>query len=115
MNEGDLVIWLDEAETVADVLRRLRLAQELTLDEVAGCAGLSKSYISMIEHGRKSPERDTLLALPLAAYTLPVSQANRVLLYAGIAPLHCRILARRPEATRNANEESEPADRGDAA
>ena len=94
MQASDLVSWLHEAEQLADVLRRLRIAQVLTLQEVADYAGVAKSYVSMIERGQKSPERDTLIALLLAAYSLPVPLANRVLLFAGYAPLHHRALDR---------------------
>jgi transcriptional regulator with XRE-family HTH domain len=94
MQGSDLVSWLHETEHLSDVLRRLRAAQELTLQEVADYAGMAKSYISMIERGQKTPERDTLIALLLAAFSLPVPLANRVLLYAGYAPLHHRALAR---------------------
>jgi transcriptional regulator with XRE-family HTH domain len=94
MQSSDLVSWLHEMDHLADVLRRLRAAQELTLQEVADCAGIAKSYISMIERGQKSPERDTLIALLLAASSLPVPLANRVLLFAGYAPLHHRAFAR---------------------
>jgi transcriptional regulator with XRE-family HTH domain len=94
MQGADLLSWLHETEHLSDVLRRLRAAQELTLQEVADYAGMAKSYISMIEHGQKTPERDTLIALLLAAFSLPVPLANRVLLFAGYAPLHHRALAR---------------------
>jgi|GEM_PF-5775748 len=94
MQGSDLVSWLHETEHLSDVLRRLRAAQELTLQEVADYAGLAKNYISMIERGQKSPEQDTLIALLLAALRLPVPLANRVLLFAGYAPLHHRALAR---------------------
>jgi transcriptional regulator with XRE-family HTH domain len=94
MQDSDLVSGLHETEHLWDVLRRLRAAQELTLQEVADYAGSAKSYISMIERGQESPERDTLNALLLAALSLPVPLANRVLLFAGYAPLHHRSLAR---------------------
>lgn len=94
MNGNDLITWLREAEVLADVLRRLRAAQELTLQEVADYAGMAKSSVCMIERGQKTPERDTLIALLLAAFSLPVPLANRVLLFGGFAPLHHRTLAR---------------------
>ena len=94
MEDDTLVRWLVEAETVADVLRRFRQAQELTVQEVADYAGLAKSYVSMLERGLKSPERDTLIALLLAAFSLQVSLANRVLMFAGFAPLHHKMVAR---------------------
>ena len=95
MEDDTLVRWLVEAETIADVLRRMRQSQELTVQEVADYAGIAKSYVSMLERGQKSPERDTLIALLLAAFSLQVSLANRVLVFAGFAPLHHRMIARR--------------------
>jgi len=95
MNESDLIAWLGEADTVADILLRLRAAQELTLQEVAEYADVGNRYVSMLERGHKTPERDTLVALLLAAFSLPVPLANRVLLFAGFAPLHHRALARK--------------------
>jgi transcriptional regulator with XRE-family HTH domain len=95
VDESNLIAWLAEADAVADILRRLRAAQELTLQEVADYAGVAKSYASMLERGQKMPERDTLIALLLASFSLSVPLANRVLLFAGFAPLHHRSLARR--------------------
>lgn len=48
----------------------------------------------MLERGQKLPERDTLIALLLAAYSLPVPIANRILLFSDFAPMHHRALAR---------------------
>jgi transcriptional regulator with XRE-family HTH domain len=95
MTEQEMVNWLREAETVGDILKRLRQSQALTLQEIADYTGLAKSYISMLEHGQKMPERDTLVSLLLAAFSLSVPLANRVLLFAGFAPFHYRTLARR--------------------
>lgn len=95
MTDADLTRWLCEAGSLADILGRIRLAQGLTQEEVAEYAGVSRSFLSMLEHGDKSCERDTLITLLLAAFSLPVRQANRILLFAGFAPLHHRSLARR--------------------
>jgi transcriptional regulator with XRE-family HTH domain len=95
VDESNLIAWLAEADAVADILRRLRAAQVLTLQEVADYAGVTKSYASMLERGQKMPERDTLIALLLASFSLSVPLTNRVLLFAGFAPLHYRSLARR--------------------
>jgi transcriptional regulator with XRE-family HTH domain len=95
VDESTLIARLSVAEAVADILRRLRAGQELTLQEVADYAGVAKSYASMLERGQKMPERDTLIALLPASFSLPVPLANRVLLFAGFAPLHHRSLARR--------------------
>jgi hypothetical protein len=68
--------------------------RQLTLQEVADPTGVSKAYVTRLEYGQRLPERDALLALLLAAFSLPVPQANRVLLLAGYAPLHHKKLAR---------------------
>ncbi len=95
MTDQDLVCWLCEADSVADILRRFRHAQELTLQEVADYSGLAKSYTCMLERGQKLPERDTLIALLLAAFSLQVPLTNRVLLFAGFAPMHHKLIARK--------------------
>jgi transcriptional regulator with XRE-family HTH domain len=94
MSDEDFVHLVRSSADVAEVLRRLRDLQQLTLQEMADLAGVSKAYITRLEHGQRIPERDTLLALLLAAFSLPVLRANRVLLLAGYAPLHHRALAK---------------------
>lgn len=92
MDETEITRWLREAKSVADVLRRLREAQQLTVREVAEYANLAPSYVSMLEHGIKRPGRDTLVALLLAGFSLPVCLADRILLFAGFAPMHYHML-----------------------
>lgn len=99
MDDAEITHWVREATSVADVLRRLRDAQQLTVREVAEYADLAPSYVSMLERGLKHPGRDTLVALLLAGFSLPVSQANRILLLAGFAPMHYHVLARNAERT----------------
>ncbi len=82
MAEQEIVNWLREAETVGDILKRLRQSQELTLQEIADYTGLAKSYISMIEHGQKKCQNEIrlfpcywlhlacLLLLPIEYYYL---------------------------------------------
>jgi transcriptional regulator with XRE-family HTH domain len=94
VNEQQFVHWICSVTDVATALARLREMQQLTLQEVAEWSGLSKAYVARLEHGQRVPERDTLIALLLAAFSLPVRRANRVLLLAGYAPLHHRALAR---------------------
>jgi transcriptional regulator with XRE-family HTH domain len=48
------------------VLREARLAAGLTQEEVAFRAGLDRSYVSMLEHDKKSPTVDVLLRLSKA-------------------------------------------------
>jgi transcriptional regulator with XRE-family HTH domain len=85
--------WLANVRNVAEALAQLRRKQELPLRDVAEFTGLSTSYIDRVERGQRKPERDTLIALLLAGYSLPVSKANRILLFAGYAPLHHERLA----------------------
>jgi transcriptional regulator with XRE-family HTH domain len=93
VSDEDLRRWLRESLSLGDILRRLRETQQLTVREVADYADLAPSYVSALERGIRQPERDTLIALLLAAFSLPVSLANRVLLFAGFAPMHHRALA----------------------
>jgi transcriptional regulator with XRE-family HTH domain len=78
----------------ASALHRLRELQGLTLQEVADLAGLSKAYVARLEYGERVPERDTLIALLLASFSLPVRQANRLLFLAGYAPMHHKAIAK---------------------
>jgi transcriptional regulator with XRE-family HTH domain len=93
MTNEDLMRWLREVDSLGDVLRRLREDQQLSLSEVAEYAGVAQSYVSMLERGLRTPERDTLIALLLAGFSLTVPQASRIMLFAGFAPLHHRALA----------------------
>jgi len=94
MNDEQFSRFLRSVPDIAAALCRLREAQRLTLQEVADLAGLSKAYVARLEYGQRLPERDTLVALLLAAFSLPVARANRLLLLAGYAPLHHKALAR---------------------
>jgi transcriptional regulator with XRE-family HTH domain len=102
MNDAEITRWLCEAASIADILRRLREAQQLTVKEVAEYAALAPSYVSMLEHGTKRPGRDTLVALLLAGFSLPVGTANRILLFAGFAPMHHHLLAINAQSTPRA-------------
>jgi transcriptional regulator with XRE-family HTH domain len=48
------------AQIVAHKLRALRASQQLSQEALAARAGLSVSYISMLERGQRSPPLDTL-------------------------------------------------------
>lgn len=93
MDTEQFILWIRSVDDVAAALKGLRSKQQLTLQEVADLAGISKAYAVRLEHGKRFPERDTLIALLLAAFSLPVKQADRVLLLAGYAPMHHRTLA----------------------
>ncbi len=88
MTDQQFALWMSTLTDIAAALRRLRELQGLTLQEVAELAGVDKSYVYLLEVGKRQPRRDTLIALLLAAYSLPVPQANQLLLLAGYAPLH---------------------------
>jgi transcriptional regulator with XRE-family HTH domain len=53
-------------------IRAVRLRQGLSQETVARKAGLSVSYISMLERGQRSPPFDTLEALAKALSVSPV-------------------------------------------
>jgi transcriptional regulator with XRE-family HTH domain len=94
MTDEEFVLWLRTMPNVSAALAHLRIMQHLTQQEVAELAGVSRAYVTHVERGERQPERDTLVALLLAAFSLPVPQANRLLLLAGYAPLHHLALAR---------------------
>jgi transcriptional regulator with XRE-family HTH domain len=59
-------------QLVAQNLRALRASRELSQQEVARNAGLSISYISMLERAERSPPLDTLETLAKALRVAPV-------------------------------------------
>jgi transcriptional regulator with XRE-family HTH domain len=59
-------------EIVAQNLHTSRLQQKLTQEEVARSAGMSVSYISMLERGARSPPLETLDALAKALRVSPL-------------------------------------------
>lgn len=68
-------------------------AQELTVNDVAIYASLAPSHASMLERDIRHPTRDTLIALLLASFSLPVDHADRVLLWVDYAPIRHRLHA----------------------
>jgi transcriptional regulator with XRE-family HTH domain len=55
-------------EAVGEALRRRRLAQGRTLREVAEAAGVSLTYLSEVERGRKEPSSEVLEAICAALH-----------------------------------------------
>jgi transcriptional regulator with XRE-family HTH domain len=47
-------------------LRRLRVGRELSQSKLADKAGLNRSYLSMVENGRRNISLDNLVCLTLA-------------------------------------------------
>lgn len=62
----------DDAVAMGAVLRRTRLAQGLTLKEVAARSGLSHAFISLIERGRARPSMPSFSRLASALGSTPV-------------------------------------------
>ena len=50
-------------KTFGDVLQALRQARKLTQEELAFRSGLDRTYISLLERGRRVPTIDTLFKL----------------------------------------------------
>jgi transcriptional regulator with XRE-family HTH domain len=105
MSDDEFILWLRTMPNASVALAHLRIMQRLTQQEVAELAGVSRAYITHVERGERQPERDTLVALLLAALSLPVPQANRILLLAGYAPLHHLALAHAKLSARDAQRE----------
>ena len=61
------------AEKFALNLKSERLRRKLSQETLAGKAGLSVSYISMLERGQRAPPLDTLEALAKALGVGPAS------------------------------------------
>lgn len=50
-------------EVIGRILRRVRLGQGRTLQEVAETAGVSTGHLSEVERGRKEPSSEVLAAI----------------------------------------------------
>lgn len=61
------------AEKFSRNLRNTRLAKKLSQESLAGRAGLSVSYISMLERGQRSAPLDTLERLGRALGVTPTA------------------------------------------
>ncbi len=92
--------WLATQRDLPTTLRTLRMERRLSLREATFHAHCSAPYVYRVEHGLRTPERDTLIALCLRAYDLTVRQTDRVLLLAGYAPLHHEQRALMPPTLR---------------
>ena len=60
-------------QRVAQNLRAMRLQRKLAQESLAEKAGLSVSYISMLERGQRSPPLDTLEGLAKALGVSPLA------------------------------------------
>jgi transcriptional regulator with XRE-family HTH domain len=97
-------------ELIGANLRRRRLAQGRTLRQVADAAGISLTYLSEIERGRKEPSSEVLAALSDAlgvvlsevlrevAETLAQLEAARAAAPIGFLPYRPTTAARTPTA-----------------
>ncbi len=64
-------------EIVAENIRTQRLHKKLSQQELAAKAGVSVSYISMLERGERTPPLSTLDALARALAVSPLSLLDR--------------------------------------
>ena len=59
-------------ETFAVTFTRIRIARGLTQEQLAARAGISVSYVSMLQRGQRSPPLETLEQLAKALGVKPV-------------------------------------------
>ena len=60
------------------VLRGRRIAMRLSQEELAGLAGLHRTFISLIERGQRNPSLDVIRKLALALDTTATSLVSEV-------------------------------------
>jgi len=61
-----------------EVLRELRTAQNLSQEKLALNSGLDRTYISMLERGKRQPSLTTIFALSNTLKTLPSNMVKLV-------------------------------------
>ena len=59
-------------QKVGGNLRRLRRKRKLSQSKLAESAGLNRSYLSMVENGRRNISLDNLVSLALALNVEPI-------------------------------------------
>ncbi len=52
-----------QMETIGKNIRKHRQIKNLTIEDLADLAGLSKNYVSLVERGRKIPSLETVIKL----------------------------------------------------
>lgn len=68
----------DWKRTVGANVRRLRLARDLTQEDLAGAAEIDVSYLRGIEGGRRNPSLMVMMALADALEAKPTELFRRV-------------------------------------
>ena len=63
---------LNVRQKVGSNLRRLRKRHKMSQSKLADSAGLNRSYLSMVENGRRNISLDNLVSLALALNVEPV-------------------------------------------
>lgn len=58
-------------EIFGQVLRRIRLEKKLSQEELAHVCGLDRTYISLMERGKRKPTINTVFALAKGLHVLP--------------------------------------------
>lgn len=69
------------------LMRQWRRRRHLSQLDLASAAGVSSRHVSFIETGRSAPSRAMVLRLA-GALDVPLREQNRMLLAAGLAPVH---------------------------
>ncbi|MGW3463519.1 MmyB family transcriptional regulator [Streptomyces olivaceoviridis] len=75
-----------DVPTVGGLLRKSRRKCAMSQMELALASGISQKHLSFVETGRARPSRRLLLRL-VGALSMPVAEADTILLAAGYAPL----------------------------
>ena len=87
------------------IIKLLRTAEGISQTRLAGMLGVSRSYLSQVENGRKQPSLPLLrqvsqaLSIPLPLLVLDESQPDSDVL-AELRKILCDLLAARTELTR---------------
>ncbi len=58
-------------EAFGKVLRKIRMEKSLSQEELAHLCGLDRTYISLMERGKRKPTINTIFALAIALNVLP--------------------------------------------
>ena len=68
-NKGDCVRF--DYEMIGEVIRSLRKEKGLSQDVLSGLAGIGRTYLTMIENGKKNPNFETIWKIALALELKP--------------------------------------------
>lgn len=69
---------MDVEKIFGEVLKQIRNAQSLSQEELAHLSDLDRTYISMLERGKRQPSLKTIFMLASALNTLPSEMMIKV-------------------------------------